>query len=206
MARHRTDYFKLLEQQAEYCLQASDLLLEILTQYSENGIAQQRFKMHEIEQKADDLHHEIVTKLSKEFITPIDHEDILRLVQIIDDVTDALDQVTRNLYMFHVDSITNDIKILAEKVNKCVKTFKEAVTELKNFKKPERLRELLVEVNTIESEADAIYIEAIHHMFSPDADVKNIMGMKTVYDSLEQCFDLCEDASDMIEQIIMKNL
>jgi len=206
MARHRTDYFKLLEQQAEFSLQASELLLEILTHYSPDKISQQQFQMHNIEHKADDLHHDIVTKLSKVFITPIDHEDILRLVQTIDDVTDALDQVTRNMYMFHVNNITKEISTLAEKVNKCVKTFKEAITELKNFKKPEKLRQLLVEVNTIESEADAIYIEAIHRMFSPDNDVKNIIGMKAVYDSLESCFDLCEDASDIIEQIIMKNL
>lgn len=121
MARHRTDYFKLLEQQAEFSLQASELLLEILTHYSPDKISQQQFQMHNIEHKADDLHHDIVTKLSKEFITPIDHEDILRLVQTIDDVTDALDQVTRNMYMFHVNNITKEISTLAEKVNKCVK-------------------------------------------------------------------------------------
>lgn len=31
------------------------------------------------------------------------------------------------------------------------------------------------------------------------------MGSKAVYDSLENCCDLCEHAADVIEQIIMKN-
>jgi len=205
MRRKRNDYFKLLEQQAEFTLKASDFLVEVLAHYSADSIAQQQIKMHDIEHKADELHHSIVIKLSREFITPIDQSDILRLTQIIDDITDALDDVTLNLYMFHVDKIPEAASMLAEKVNQCVRAFKDAIIELKNFKKPERLRQLLVKVNNFESEADAVYIKAIYEAFCPDADIKNIIGIKAVYDSLENCCDLCEDAADVIEQIIMKN-
>jgi len=205
MRRKSNDYFKLLEQQAGFCLEASDFLVEILAHYSFDDIAQQRIKMHDIEHKADELHHIIVIKLSREFITPIDQADILRLVQIIDDITDALDDVALNLYMFHVDSIPEATSILAEKVNECVKAFKDSIIELKNYKKPEKLRQLLVKVNNFESEADAVYIKAIYEAFCPDADIKNIIGIKAVYDSLEKCCDLCENAADVIEQIIMKN-
>lgn len=204
MARKSNDYFKLMEQQVGFCQQATDFLNEIITHYSADDIAQQRIKMHDIEQKADDLHHDIVKKLAKEFITPIDQADILRLVQIIDDITDALDEVAMDLYMFHVDSIPEATPKLAEKVNQCVRAFKDTIIELKNFKKPEKLRQLIVKVNTIESEADALYVEAIHQAFSPDADIKNITGIKAVYVSLENCCDLCEDAAGVIEQIIMK--
>jgi len=205
MRRKSNDYFKLLEQQVEFCLKASDFLVEVLADYSADNIAQQQIKMHDIEHKADELHHNIVIKLSREFITPIDQADILRLAQIIDDVTDALDEVTLNMYIFHVDSIPEATSILAEKVNQCVRAFKDAIIELKNYKKPERLRQLLIKVNNFESEADAVYIKAIYETFSLDAGIKNILGIKAVYDSLEKCCDLCEDAADVIEQIIMKN-
>lgn len=206
MIRKGNDYFRLLEQQVEFCLQASDFLVEILTNYSTENIRQQRVRMHDIEQKADEFQHDIVAKLFKEFITPIDQEDILCLVQIIDDITDALDEVTLNLYMYHVDSIPVATSILAGKVNQCVRAFREAIIELKNFRKPEKLRQLLVDVNTIECEADAVYVEAIYQVFSPDADIRNILGIKAIYDSLENCCDLCEKAAGLIEQIIMKNL
>lgn len=204
MTKKSNDYFKLLEQQVEFSMQASDYLCEILPNYSAADIAQQRIKMHDIEQKADDCHHDILAKLSKEFITPIDQADLLRLVQFIDEITDALDEVILSLYMFHIDTIPRSAIVLAEKVNQCVKAFKESIAELKNFKKPELLRKLLVKVNTIESEADAIYEEAIYQAFRPHADIKNIIGIKAIYDSLENCCDLCEDASDVIEEIIMR--
>ena len=64
--------------------------------------------MHNIEHKADEIYHDILTRLSAEFITPIDQEDILRLVQIIDDVTDALDEVVLDCYMFHIDELPDE--------------------------------------------------------------------------------------------------
>jgi len=161
--------------------------------------------MHEIEHAADELHHDILTKLSSEFITPIDQDDILRLVQIIDDVTDALDEVVLEYYMFHIDVTPSYVPELSKIVDRCVKALHEAAKELKNFKKPATLRKLLVEVNSIESEADAIYIQAIHHLFGGEFTPQALIAHKEVYDSLENCCDLCEHAADVIEQIIIKN-
>lgn len=205
MAKVKNDYFKLMEQQVEHCVQAADLLEEILCNYSMENISSQREKMHEIENSADDIHHDILTGLSAEFITPIDQEDILHLVQIIDDVTDALDEVVLEFYMFHIVRIPSEAPELSKIVNRCVKALYEAVKELKNFKKPENLRKMLVEVNTIESDADKVYIEAIHKLFGNETDSKVLIGSKVIYESLEECCDLCEHAADVIEQIIIKN-
>ena len=205
MARIKNDYFKLVEQQVECCVKASDLLEEILCNYSATSIPFQKEKMHEIEREADALHHDILTKLSIEFITPIDQEDILRLVQIVDDVTDALDEVVLEFYMYSVDEMPAEAPALSKIVNRCVKALHEAAKELKNFKKPDTLRNLLVKVNTIEGDADAAYVEAIHNLFKSTSDARKLISDKAIYESLENCCDLCEHASDVIEQIIIKN-
>lgn len=205
MAKHKNDYFQLIEQQVVFCVQASDLLSEILSNCTAAEVSAQREKMHTIENTADELHHDILTRLSAEFITPIDQEDILRLVQIVDDVTDALDEVILEFYMYHIDEMPVGAAALAEIVSRCVKALYEAAKELKNFKKPDTLRRLLVEVNTVESEADAAALEATHVLFGSDADSKKLIGHKAVYESLEHCCDLCEHAADVIEQIIIKN-
>ena len=205
MAKNKNDYFKLIEQQVEYCTQAAALLEEILTNYSSQSIFLQRSKMHDIEHKADEIHHDILTKLSVEFITPIDQEDILALVQILDDVTDALDEVVLELYMFHIHTIPSEAIELSKVVNRCVKALHEAIKEFKNFKKPATLRSLLVDVNTIESEADNVYVEAIHNLFGSVSESKILVGYKAIYESLENCCDLCKHAADAIEQIIIKN-
>lgn len=205
MAKIRNDYFKLVEQQVEYCVQASDYLQEILCDYSAKNLQVQKNKMHEIEHKADEIHHEILTKLSAEFITPIDQEDILRLVQIIDEVTDALDEVVLDFYMYQISRLPSAAAELSKIINRCVKALYEAAKELKNFKKPENLRKKLIEVNTIESEADEVYVEAIHKLFGTETESKVLIGHKAIYESLENCCDLCERAADIIEQIIIKN-
>lgn len=205
MAKNKNDYFKLTEDQISYCVQASDLLVEILKSYSLANVAEYRAKMHEIENAADEIHHDIRTRLSAEFITPIDQEDILRLVQIVDDITDAIDEVVMDLYMYSLETLPASVPAVAAVVNRCIKALHVASSELKNFKKPAKLREYLIETNTIESEADALYFEAIRELFASTSDAKTLIAVRAIYGSLENCCDLCEHASDVIEQIIIKN-
>lgn len=205
MARKSNDYFALIRQQTSYCVGASNLLEEILCKFNAESINAYRTRMHELEHTADGVHHDILNRLSTEFITPIDQEDILRLVQIIDDITDALDEVIMDVYIYHIDVIPAATAELSRVVNRCVKALDEAAQELKNFKKPEKLRTLLIRVNDIETEADEIYTEALHQLFGSETEGRTLLGAKAVYDSLESCCDLCEHAADVIEQVIIKN-
>ncbi len=201
----RNDYFELLTEQVAFSVQASELLEKALCNFNAAEAMSVYNHMHEIEHNADVLHHDILTKLSTEFITPIDQEDILRLVQIIDDITDALDEVTMDFYMYNVKKLPNGADELAKLVSNCVKSLFAAVGELKNFKKPENLRAHIIEMNNSETAADAVYTESIHALFASDADSKTLIGNNKIYDSLESCCDLCEHAADIIEQIIIKN-
>jgi len=205
MAKKNNDYFELIKKQTSCCVEASNLLEKILCKFDKDNINDYRNKMHEIEHKADEVHHDILSKLSTEFITPIDQEDILHLVQIIDDITDALDEVILDIYMYHINDISKQTVELSKIVNKCVEALDEAATELKNFKKRESLHKLLIKVNDIEIEADRIYTEAIYELFGSDVNEKTLLGTKAVYEGLESCCDLCEHAADVIEQVIIKN-
>ena len=203
MARKRNDYFQLIEEQLSHSVRASELLGEILTGVTPETIQSYKERMHEIEHQGDEIHHSILSSLSAEFITPIDQEDILHLVQLIDDITDALDEVV--LYMFDIKQIPDAAPMLGGKVDECVKALYAAGAELKNFKKPELLRQHLIDVNTHEGEADEIYTEEIHKLFVTESDFRTLLGARGIYDSLEACCDLCEHAADIIEQVVIKN-
>ncbi len=205
MPKRQNDYYELMERLIACSVQAANLLMEIMKNYSEHHIAHYRESMHKIEHAADGLQHDTLRKLSREFITPIDQEDIVYLIQIIDDVTDAIDEVVIDLYMFNISQIPQDAPQLTFIMNDCVQMLQSAISELKHFKKPEKLQKILIEVNDIEAKADEVYIEAIRKLFTSDYSMKEIIGAKSIYDSLENCCDLCEHAGDIIEQIIMKN-
>lgn len=205
MAKKNNDYFKMIEEQTSYCLKAANLLESILENFDVANVAQYRSELHEIEHAADDIHHDIMNKLSTEFITPIDQEDILQLAQIIDTITDALDEVMLEFYMFHLDHVPAKALELCRVVKLCVTALHEAAGELKNFKKPAALRSFVIKVNDIESQADTIYATAIHDLFASDAEIRVLLGSKEIYESLESCCDMCEDVTDVIEQVIIKN-
>ncbi len=205
MAKKGNDYFELIKSQTEYCVKASDLLENILSTFDAKNVGSYRANMHKIENDADEIHHDILQKLSTEFITPIDQEDILHLVQIIDDITDALDEVMMDVYMYHVDEKLPRIEEFVKIVNRCVHALDEAATEIKNFKRPEKLHTLLVKVNDIEIESDNIYTDVIYNLFGSDVDAKRLFAAREIYEGLEDCCDLCEHAADVIEQVIIKN-
>ena len=200
MAKKTNEYFLLIEQQAAICVEAAALLENILTEYSAAGMAVRR-----VERRADGICHDIRNRLSATFITPIDQEDILHLAQLLDDVTDALDEVALECYMFRLAELPAGAPAFAGLTRRCVGKLCEAAIELRNFRSSGRLRALLAEVNTLEEQADDAYATAIHDLFAEDAAPRTLIAGKAIFDCMEACCDLCGHAADVMDQIIIKN-
>lgn len=205
MAKKTNEYFLLIEQQAAICVEAAALLENILTEYSAAGMAVRRVEMHAVERRADGICHDIRNRLSAAFITPIDQEDILHLAQLLDDVTDALDEVALECYMFRLAELPAGAPAFAGLTRRCVGKLCEAAIELRNFRSSGRLRALLAEVNTLEEQADDAYATAIHDLFAEDAAPRTLTAGKAIFDCMEACCDLCGHAADVMDQIIIKN-
>lgn len=205
MAKKTNEYFLLIEQQAAICVEAAALLENILTEYSAAGMAVRRVEMHAVERRADGICHDIRNRLSAAFITPIDQEDILHLAQLLDDVTDALDEVALECYMFRLAELPAGAPAFAGLTSRCVGKLCEAAIELRNFRSSGRLRALLAEVNTLEEQADDAYATAIHDLFAEDAAPRTLIAGKAIFDCMEVCCDLCGHAADVMDQIIIKN-
>ena len=205
MAKKTNEYFLLIEQQAAICVEAAALLENILTEYSAAGMAVRRVEMHAVERRADGICHDIRNRLSAAFITPIDQEDILHLAQLLDDVTDALDEDALESYMFRLAELPAGAPAFAGLTRRCVGKLCEAAIELRNFRSSGRLRALLAEVNTLEEQADDAYATAIHDLFAEDAAPRTLIAGKAIFDCMEACCDLCGHAADVMDQIIIKN-
>lgn len=205
MAKKTNEYFLLIEQQAAICVEAAALLENILTEYSAAGMAVRRVEMHAVERRADGICHDIRNRLSAAFITPIDQEDILHLAQLLDDVTDALDEVALECYVFRLAELPAGAPAFAGLTRRCVGKLCEAAIELRNFRSSGRLRALLAEVNTLEEQADDAYATAIHDLFAEDAAPRTLIAGKAIFDCMEACCDLCGHAADVMDQIIIKN-
>ncbi len=201
----RNDYFKLLEQQMEFPLKAGELLENIINNYNKIDLIVEKTNMHNIERDADDLYHDISSRLSSEFITAIDQEDILLLTQSIDDITDALDETAMEFYMYHIKEVPYGCLDLIKMVNKCIQALNAVIIELRNYKKSSILDNLLKTVAEIETDQDALYVDAIYNLFGSEEDPRKLLSHRKIFESLENVCDLCRDAVDLIAQIIIKN-
>jgi len=197
-------YFDAFVELARYSLKACEVLNHSLNNFDSIDIDERLKVMHEVEHSADDAKHEMFNRLAREFLPPIDREDIIQLSEMIDDVTDFIEDVLINLSIFNLKSIPKEFIEFSKVLESCCSALISALLEFENHKKSKTLHEYIVEVNRLEEQADRLYIDGVRKLFSTTIDPIKIMIWKEVYDSFEKCCDACEDAANFVENIVMK--
>jgi Phosphate transport regulator (distant homolog of PhoU) len=199
------DYFKMLADMVECSCRAATLLEAILSDFSVDNISENLTKIHLIENEGDTSRHAMVENLVKEFITPIEREDIMALTNQVDNVTDTVEDVLIKIYMYNVTTIQEDALKFTGLVTQCCKKLHEIFEEFGNFKKSKSLHSAIVELNRLEEEGDKLYIEAVRKLYTSDMDAKDAAAWTEIYNCLEKVCDTCEHTADMVENTIMKN-
>jgi predicted phosphate transport protein (TIGR00153 family) len=156
------------------------------------------------EHKNDEFTHQIFVELGRNFITPFDREDIHYLATSLDDIADYMYASSKKI--LHYNITDNDIYMqdLCDVNNKSIKALADAVTKLRNMKNISQIKQDCVLINSLENDADDILDNAIINLFSNVTDAVDIVKLKDVYEDLEMISDKCEDASNVIESIIIK--
>jgi predicted phosphate transport protein (TIGR00153 family) len=152
----------------------------------------------------DDLTHTIFTDLARNFITPIDREDIHYLATSLDDVADYILASAKNLELFGLAKPDETCQELARLVNEGSKIVQMAVQGLRTMAKTGMNNEFVVRINSMENEADEVYDRAIQRLFATEKDPINLIRMRGIYTTLELATDKCEDVGNVIESIMLK--
>lgn len=206
MARKKEyNYFEKFVTLSDYCCSASKLLHETLTDYNIDELQNKMKLMHEIEHAADLEGHEIMRKLSQEFITPIEREDIVSLVHEIDDITDCIEDVLLHMYMYNVETLRDEALEFCKIIVKSCEALKKTFEEFHNFHKSKEIHKGIVLINKLEEEGDNLYTEAVRRLHMMSKDPIEIMSWTEGFNCLEKCCDACEEAVNVVESIIMKN-
>lgn len=203
--KNEFDYFDGFVRLSEYCCNAAKMLDEILINFSADLLEEKMKEMHEIEHSADIEAHDIIRRLAKEFITPIEREDIVVLVHEIDDITDTIEDVLLHMYMYNVREIRNDALRFSKLILKSCEELKVAFEEFKNFRKSKNIHDKIVLINKLEEDGDHLYTEAVRKLHMTSTNPIEIMTWTTAFHRLEKCCDACEEAANIIESVIMKN-
>lgn len=203
--RKGTDYYQTFVELAEYSCKAADLLNDIMNNFKADELREKMRQMHDIEHSGDEARHIMIKKLLREFITPIEREDIMALADSIDNVTDTVEDVLMRMYMYNIKYVREEAIKMTKVVVKCCNALKLALDEFYNFRRSQKLHALIVEINHLEEDGDRLYTEATRELFVNCNDYKEIAAWETTFHYLEKCCDACEDVSNVIENVIMKN-
>ena len=201
----KMNYFDEFEKNAEFAVESSNILYEFLKKFEYEKTAEIEDRVHKIEHSADRRVHAILNYLIKDFLPPIDRDDIIRITHRIDDVIDYIDEVTINLDILDVHELRPEAIEFAKLVVESSNALKEMLVEFKNIKKLDSIHELIVEVNTVEEKGDKLYQDAIRTLYKTNKNPIDVDRWWILYNCLENCLDACEKVADVVEEIITKN-
>ena len=143
--------------------------------------------------------------LAKAFITPIERDDIILLSQCLDEVVDKLEDVVLRLYCDNVRRIRPEMLAAVDVVEKCCIEMGMLMDDFSNFKHSKTFKDRIITINTLEEDADKIFIENMRKLHTSETNPIEIIIWRDIYRYLEQCADACEHVADACEKAYMNN-
>lgn len=159
-------------------------------------------QIKEIEHECDVLAHEIIQRLNRTFVTPIDREDIHALATSLDDVMDAIDAAANVVRRFRISTVRYGARELASLIWQSTMQVRVAAEALE---RRDGVHARAVEVNRLENVADDVHDEALKRLFDEERDALTVIKWKEVLDLLEEATDRCEDVANVLEGVVVKH-
>ncbi len=203
--REEINYFESFINSSNYAVESTKILREYIYNFKTESAKEIEDKVHFIENEADKEQHSTLNYLVKDFIPPLDREDIIMLCHRLDDTVDSIDEVAINLNILDIEILRDDIKEFLDLLEKSCDYLNQMMNSFKNIKKYAEIKEKVIEVSKLEDEGDSLYQKAIKNLYKNEKNPIEVIKWTTIYNCLEECFDSCEAVADCVEEIIMKN-
>lgn len=197
-------FFELFEEIAENVAKMGTMLKDVVAEADFDKRASLISQIEDLEHANDELTHSVFTELGRNFITPFDREDIHYLAASLDDIADYIYASAKKINFYRVNPNDMGMQKLAELIEQGGHQIQLAVQELRNMKNMRNITEALVKINSIENQADDIFDMSIERLFATEPDAKEVIKKREIYQVMEIVTDKCEDASNVIESIIIK--
>jgi predicted phosphate transport protein (TIGR00153 family) len=196
-------FYDLFEQETANLVIAGEKLVDLFNNY-ENVEAKAK-ELKDLEHKGDVITHEIIARVHRSFVTPIDSEDITLLAHSLDDVMDFIEAAGRTAWLYHIAQPTERARELARIVGKMTRKLNEVMPQLRHRDKFKWILKECVEINTLENEADDVQHAALAELFEAcRTDACEVIKWRELYGHLEDATDRGEDVANILEGVVLK--
>ncbi|HCL81736.1 MAG TPA: DUF47 domain-containing protein [Nitrospiraceae bacterium] len=196
------DFFELFDKAACNVTRGALLLVTLMENF--DNVAARAKEIYEVEQEGDMLTHDIMKKLHKTFITPIDREDLYALASRLDDVIDLIWSAVDRMTVFKIKETTKEAISMSKDILTTTEVINRAIGKLKEKNYP-HVQELCIEINRLENRIDRVFRDALGKLFDEIKDPILIIKWKEIYELLEDASDRCEDVANILEAIVLKH-
>ncbi|MBI4299733.1 MAG: DUF47 domain-containing protein [Chloroflexi bacterium] len=197
-------FFDLFERSAANLFAGANMLAELFEHWDERE--QKVAELRNLEHDNDTLTHDIIEQLHRTFVTPMDREDISALAYRLDDVMDLMDQAATSMLLYKVAEPTEWARKLVQVI---VAQTRELETLMPRLRRRDQMKSTipyLVEINTLENEADDALNAALVELFDDTMPIAEVIKWREIYGDLEGATDRCEDVANVIEGVVLKNV
>ena len=194
------EFFDLFEEAAQNVLRGADLLDQMMARYPDSSDLTRDIVI--CEQEGDRITHDVHQRLNSTFVTPIDREDVLRLISDLDDIIDLIDEVADYLGLYKIEAPMEQAQRMAHILVQATRQIAEAMPRLRKF---QDMSHYTVEVNRLENDGDRTSRHAIASLFDNGIDPMVVIRWKDIFERLEEAIDACEHVANTLEGIVIKN-
>ncbi|MBS1525490.1 MAG: DUF47 domain-containing protein, partial [Bacteroidetes bacterium] len=198
-------FFPLFEQASNNVVSMASTLVEAVNIANPASREELYKQIDKLENKGDEITHQIYLELGKNFITPFDREDIHALASAIDDVADNIQGAANRMLLYRVDELNDHIRKLCDLIHQATLDMDKAVKELKDLKNVRHIADSCIRINSVENQADYVFDRAVADLFLYETDAIKLIKYKEILSVLETATDRCEDAANVMESILVKN-
>jgi hypothetical protein len=200
---HDASFFAHFEHQGKKTVEGCRAFLEMVEQPTDLEARAERVK--QIEHECDEITHAVVSALHKTFITPIDRNDIYRLITKMDDIMDLVEAAAERVALYEMGKMTPEAGDLTRCLVASAEQVASAVAAFRDLGKPSVILGHCVEINRLENAADGILRGALAKLFREEKDPISVIKWKEIYETLEAATDRCEDVANVIEGVVLEN-
>jgi len=197
------EFYDLFEQETANLVVAGEKLVDLFNNYED--VEAKAKELKDLEHKGDVITHQIIARVHRSFVTPIDSEDITLLAHSLDDVMDFIEAAGRTAWLYHIAQPTERARELARIVSKMTRKLNEVMPQLRHRDKFKWILKECVEINTLENEADDVQHAALAELFEACAtDACEVIKWRELYGHLEDATDRGEDVANVLEGVVLK--
>jgi len=205
MKKKEMNYYDEFINMSNYAIEISMTFKGLIESYNYDDAKEQEKKVHEKEREADKSQHKILNYLIKDFVPPLEREDIINITRRLDDVVDNIDEVMIDLDILTVKELRPNMSKYVELMEVATNKMKDLFVSFKDMKNYDELKKIIVAINGMEEQGDKLFQESIRDLYTNEKDAIEVVRWTTIYNKLEDCFDSIETIAEYVDEAFMKN-